>query len=205
MNTEYFALIEAIAGSFLAILLGWKYVQHKKIHHFMWMIFLILWSAFELGLFLQFTYGLTPIAEKIVSLLHMPMMAFSGVGMLFLFRGYELFPKIRVKGSWSKYFLVYILIVYSVLIGMFLIVDMRQAAIIASWALLVIPGAFITVSGSVSSFFHGRKRNILIAIGMLLAVIAEQYPPLFQIGLDTVGEVLMGIGLFITLEPQKAG
>jgi hypothetical protein len=196
-----FAFIEAVAGAFLAVLLGYKYIQSKKYHHLVWMFFLVFWSAFELGVFLHGIYGLTPITEKIVSLLHMPAMALSGLGMLFLLQGFELFPKFTIRKPWPKYFLIYTLIVYSILIGAVSIADMPETAITASWILLVVPGAFTTISGSISSFFLGRKRNLLIAIGLFLGVIGEQFSFLFQLGLDTIGETLMGLGFLITMEP----
>lgn len=91
-----FALIEAVAGAILAVLLGYKYIQHRKYHHLAWMAFLIFWSTFELGAFLYSIYGSSPITEKIVSLLHMPAMALSGLGILFLLQGSELFPKLTI-------------------------------------------------------------------------------------------------------------
>jgi predicted transcriptional regulator len=90
----------------------------------------------------------------------MPAMALSGIGMLFLLQGFELFPKVTVQKPWPRYILVYTLIVYSVLIGAVLVASVQQTAILSSWVLLVIPGVFITISGSVSSFFLGRKKLI---------------------------------------------
>ncbi len=63
----------------------------------MWLFFLIFWSAYELGIFLHSIYGSNPITEKIVPLLHMPARALSGVGMLFLLKGFELFPKVTIQ------------------------------------------------------------------------------------------------------------
>jgi len=201
MFPEYFALIEAIVGAILAVLLGYKYTQHRRNHHLLWMVHLIFWSTFELGVFLQFIYGSSPITEKIVSILHMPLMALSGVGMLFLLQGFELFPKVTVQKYWPKYFLFYTLVVYGALIGAVLAVGVQQWIVTFSWVLLVIPGAFITISGSISSFFLGRRRNILIAIGILGARIAEQSPLLFALGLDTICEALVGVGFLFAVEP----
>jgi hypothetical protein len=189
-------------AAILAVLLAYKYIQHRKNHHLLWMAFLIFWSAFELGVFLHLIHGSTPVTEKIVSLLHMPAMALSGLGMLFLLQGFELFPRVRIRRPWPKYFLTQILIVYGVLVGAVWVAGAQQATIIASWVLLIIPGAFITIAGSVSSFFLGRKRNVLIFAGLLLGIIGEQFQPLFQIGLDTIGETLMGVGLLIAKEPS---
>jgi hypothetical protein len=205
MFPEYFALIETVVAAILAVLLGYKYIRYGKNHHLVWMVFLIFWSIFELGVFLHFVYGSSPITEKIVSLLHMPLMALSGIGMLFLLQGFELFPKVTVRKPWPRYFLVYTLIIYSTLIGAVLVAGVQQTATIFSWVLLVIPGAFITISGSVSSFFLGRKRNILIAIGLLLAIVGEQIGWVLWHSranwLDTIGETLVGVGFLIAIEP----
>ena len=201
MFPEYFALIEAVAGVILAVFLGYEYIQHRKSHHLIWMISMFFWSVFELGVFLHLIYGLTPVTGKIVPLLGMYPAALWGVGMLFLIRGFELFPKLTVQKPWSKYFLVYTLIVYSILIGAVLIAGVQQSVVIFSWVLLMIPGAFITISGSISSYFLSRKRNILIAIGILGSLISERSPLLFALGLDTVFEILVGVGFFLAMEP----
>jgi predicted neutral ceramidase superfamily lipid hydrolase len=203
MFPECFLLVEAIVASVLAVLLANKYIQHRRNNHLVWAVALIFWSTFELGGFLHFIYGSTPITGKIVTLLHMPIMALYGVGMLFLFQGFEIFPKVTVPKTLPKYFLVYTLIVYSVLIGTVLAADVQQAVNVSSWALLIIPGAIITVSGSISGFFLGRKTSILITIGLFLSIIAEQ---LWHMGLplwtlDTVSETLMGLGFLIAIEP----
>jgi hypothetical protein len=201
MFPEYFALIEAVAGVILAVLLSYEFIQDRKNHHLAWMFSMIFWAVFELGVFLHLVYGSTTITEKIVSLLGAYPAALWGVGMLFLLQGFELFPKVMVQKTWPKYFLIYTLIVYSVLIGAVLVAGVQQTAIIFSWILLIIPGAFITISGSISSLFLGRKRNILIATGILLSIIGEQFWFLFHIGLDTIGETLIGLGFLITIEP----
>ncbi|WP_176229887.1 hypothetical protein [Candidatus Hakubella thermalkaliphila] len=77
----------------------------------------------------------------------------------------------------------------------------QQSVVISSWILLIIPGAFITIAGSISSFFLGRRRNVLIAIGILGSVIAEQSPLLFALGLDTICETLIGVGFLFAMEP----
>jgi len=77
-----FAFIEAVVGAFLAVLLGYEFIRHRRYHHLVWMTFLFFWSAFELGVFLHLICGSTSVTEKIVSLLHMPAMALSGLGML---------------------------------------------------------------------------------------------------------------------------
>ncbi len=65
--------------------------------------------------------------------------------------------------------------------------------------------AIIACSGSFYSYFVlGRKRNILIAIGILLSLIAEHL--LWHIGLpawtlDTVSETLVGVGFLLAMEP----
>jgi hypothetical protein len=160
MFQAHFALIEAVVGAFLAVLLGYKYIQSRKYHHLAWMFFLIFWSTFELGeLVLHSIYGSTPITEKIVSLLRMPAMALSGLGMLFLLQGFELLPKVTIRKPWPRYFLVYTLIVYGVLIGAVLIADIPETAILSCWVLLTIPGAFITISGSISSFSSAEKET----------------------------------------------
>jgi len=205
MFAEYFALIEVVAGAFFAVLLAYKYIQRRKNHHLIWIFSMIFWSIFELNVFFHFVYGSTPVTEKTVTLLHMPIMALFGVGMLFLLQRFELFPKVVIQKPWPKYFLVYILIVYSVLIGVVLVAGAQQTATIVSWVLLIIPGAFITVSCSISSIFLGRKRNSLIAIGIFLSIVAEQF---WHMGLpawtfDTIGDTLMGVGFLIATEPSK--
>jgi hypothetical protein len=135
----------------------------------------------------------------------MPAMALSGLGMLFLLQGFELFPKVTIRKPWPKYFLVYTLIVYSILIVAVSMADMPEAAITASWILLIVPGAFITISGSISSFFLGRKRNLLIIIGLFLGIIGEQIGMMLWHSsanwLDTAGETLMGLGFLIATGP----
>jgi hypothetical protein len=204
MFPEYFFVIETVVAAILAVFLGYKYVQHRKNHHLLWLFFLIFWSTFELVGFLHLVYGSSPITEKIVSLLHMPAMALSGIGMLFLLQGFDLFPKVTVRKTLPRYFLVYTLIVYSALIGAVLVASVQQTATVFSWVLLVIPGVFITISGSVSSFFLGRKKNILIAIGLLLAIVGEQIGWVLWHSranwLDTLGETLMGVGFLIAIE-----
>lgn len=201
MSPDYFGLIEAVAGAILAVLLAYKYIQRRKNYHLAWMFSMIFWSVFELGVFLHLTYRSTPITEKIVSLLGMYPAALWGVGMLFLLQGFELFPKVTVQKSWPKYFVVYTLIIYIALIGAVLVAGVHQLVGISSWILLIIPGAFITISGSISSFFLGRRRNILIAIGIVGSRIAEQSPLLFALGLDTICETLVGVGFLFAVEP----
>ncbi len=96
------------------------------------------------------------------------------------------------------------MIVYGILVGTVLIAGVQQTAIRSSWVLLIIPGAFITISGSISSFFLGEKRNILIAIGLLLGIIGEQTGLILWHSsanwLDTIGETLMGVGLLIAIQ-----
>lgn len=197
MFPEYFLLTEAIAGALLAVLLAYKYIQRRKNHHLVWMFSMIFWSTFELGCFLHFIYGSSPITGKIVSLLGMYPAALWGAGMLFLLQGI-------FRRPWAKYFLVYTLIIYGAIIGTVLVTGLREELVVLSWALLIIPGAIIACSGSFYSYFVlGRKRNILIAIGILLSIIAEQ---LWHIGLpawtlDTVSETLVGVGLFLAMEP----
>ena len=192
----------------MAVLVGYKYIRFRKHHHLVWSVALMLWSIFELGVFLHLIYGSTPITGRAVLLLHIPIMALFGIGMLFLLQGFELFPKVTVRKTWPKYFLAYTLIVYSALIGAVLVADAQQAASISSWVLLIIPSAFITISGSISSLFLGRKRNVLMAIGLLLSIIVERV--FWHIGLpawtlDTIGETLMGVGFLIAMEPPVRG
>ena len=104
MFPEYFAPIETVIAAILAVLLAHKYIQSRKKYHLAWMVALIFWSALELGIFLHFIYGLTPITDKIVALLGMPITALFGVGMLFLLQGI-------FRRPWAKYFLVYALVI----------------------------------------------------------------------------------------------
>lgn len=193
--TEYFALIETVAGAILALLLAQKYIRSRKNHHLAWTFSLIFWSIFELGVFLHDIYGSMPITEKIVALLGMYPAALWGVGMLFLLQG--IFRK-----PWAKYFLIYTLIIYGAIIGAVVATGVRKELVVASWALLIVPGAVVACSGSFYSYFVlGRKRNILIAIAILASIVAERFWLLFQFGLDTVSEILVGVGFLIAMEP----
>jgi len=66
-------------------------------------------------------------------------------------------------------------------------------------------GAFLAISGSISSFFLGRKRNILVAIAILLSIVGEQTGPMLWGSsvnwVDTTAEILIGVGLILAMEP----
>jgi uncharacterized membrane protein len=203
MFPEYFAPIETVIAAILAVLLAHKYIQSRKKYHLVWMAALIFWSALELGIFLHFVHGSTPITEKIVSILVIPITALYAVGMLFLLQG-------LFRRPWAKYFLVYTLVVYGASVGAIFATTVRQELVMSSsFALLIAPGFIVAVSSSIHSYFLGGKRNLLIAIGLLVSVITDL---LWDIGglpvwtLDTVSETLAGVGFLIAVEPpsQKA-
>lgn len=204
MSPEYFALIEAIAGAIIAVLLAYRYIQRKKIYHMLFMFSMIFFSLHELGLFLYLLYGL--IGDKIVSILGMYITTLWGAGMLFLLQGFELFPKVKVQKSWPKYYLFSTLIIYGAIIGATLAVGKQQWVIVSPWIFLMIPGAFIAISGSISSFFLGKKRNILITIAILLSIVGEQTGPMIWGSpanwVDTTAEILIGVGLILAMEPS---
>ena len=58
------------------------------------------------------------------------------------------------------------------LIVAILATTVRQGLVAASWVLMA-PGFIITVSGSIHGYFLGRKRNLLIAIGLLISIITD--------------------------------
>ena len=191
MSTEYFGLIEAVAGAIFAILLAYKYIQCRKMYCMLFMFSMIFWSLFE--------FGVSP-------LLGFYPTALWGAGMLFLLQGFNLFPKVEVQKSWPKYFLLYTLIMYGAIIGASLAIGMQQWVVVSAWVFLMIPGAFIAILGSISSFFLDRKRNILIVIAILLSMFGEWLvgPILWGSGLnwvDTTAEILIGVGLILAMEP----
>jgi hypothetical protein len=194
-----FTLIETVAGAILTVLLGYKYIKHRRVHHLVWMIALIFWSAFELTVLLRFVFGLdTAIMNKISSILGMPIAALFGVGMLFLLQG-------LFRRPWARYFLIYVLIVYVLLIGTVLagIIKAYPTPAVV-WILLMIPGGFVLMFGSIYSYHLGKKRNLLMAIGFFGSIIGgifwETGVLLFD-ALDTVGEIIVGLGLYIAMEP----
>lgn len=192
MFPEYFGLIEAVAGAILAVFLAYRHIQHRKTYYMLFMFSMIFWSLFE--------FGVSP-------LLGFYPAALWGAGMLFLLSGFELFPKVKVQKSWPKYFLFYTLIIYGAIIGASLAVGMQQWVVISAWIFLMIPGTFLAIAGSISSFFLGRKRNILIAIAILLSIVGEWLigPILWGSGVnwvDTTAEILIGVGLILAIEPS---
>jgi len=191
MSPEYFALIEAVAGAILAVFLAYRYIQRRKTYYILFMFSMIFWSLFE--------FGVSPFLGFYI-------VALWGAGMLFLLSGFELFPKVKVQKSWPKYFLLYTLIIYGTIIGAGLAVGIQQWVIISAWIFLVIPGVFLAIAGSISSLFLGRKINILIAIAILLSIAGEWLIGPIEWGsgqnwVDTIAEILIGVGLILAAEP----
>lgn len=184
-----FALIEMVAGAVLAVLLGYKYIKYKKVHHLVWTVSLIFWSALELTILLRL---------EMFAILAVPIAALFGAGMLFLLQG-------LFRRPWAKYFLIYVLTVYGLLIVTVLIGIVEPYPVPeVGWILLMIPGGFLLMFGSVYSCYLSKKRNILIAIGFSGSIIGGIFWEtgiLFIDALDTISEIIVGLGVYIAIEP----
>lgn len=211
---SYFPMISGIISAVFTILLATQYIRRRKTHQLMWTVALAL---FTLAYALEFSselYGWTETAYRVYYASVSPLVAFMGVGTLFLL----------MRKSLGKYFLA-----YTILVSAALVILASTASIdtttLATYSppsgisgtampssvrlispLLTIPGSLILIIGALYSFWLDRSRSyvLLIAFGGIVYSLSGSmarlgeltYVSIFQ----TVGTLLLFIGFLLSTE-----
>lgn len=211
---SFFPLVSGIISAAFTILLATQYIRRRRTHQLMWTVALALFTlsyAFE---FSSELYGWSEAAYRVYYASVSPLVAFLGVGTLFLLTWKSL----------GRYFLGYTLLLSAALVILVSTASIDTTALatysppsgISGTAmpssvrlispLLTIPGSLILIIGALYSFWLDKSRRyvLLIALGGIvyslsgsMARLGEHtYVSIFQ----TVGILLLFIGFLSSTE-----
>jgi hypothetical protein len=212
---SYFPLISATISFVFLILLVFQYVKRRKKHQLMWTVAVALFALSSLLAFISETSGWTVPAYQLYYFTLSPMVAFMGMGTLYLLQ----------DKPWGKYFLIYTLTMSAIFLILILTSTIDTtllstysppseigSAAIASTPkllspLLSVPGGLLIIGGALYSFWldRSRKYTLLIALGGIIHLLSGLRArfggdPTYFFALTTAGVLLLFIGFLLSSE-----
>jgi len=214
---SYFPLISGIISVVFLILLTTQYFRKRKTHQLMWTIALALFTLSYTLAFLSELNGWNVLTFQIYYFSISPLVAFMGVGTLFLIS----------HKPWGKYFLIYTIILTIVLFILIFTANIDATKFaqaptpseiagepLPSYArsippLLTIPGSVILIVGALYSWWLDRSRRyvMLIALGGIVELFSGLRTrlgnPTYSFVFNTAGILLLFLGFVLSSEYVK--